>query len=165
MARPRLTPEELEARVADYCQRYGVAPNDAGLPPFPMGRRETRQHRDWMAVYKAHNRLGRRRRGQCERCSAPVSDGSVFCEDHRADVSAGADKDGASRAALAAQDGRCPVCGQKLTLPASVQHGDSLLHQRCHRLVALAESLGPAGVDGLRSYLWPERPLRPGSRR
>src|SRR5260370_6983448 len=83
--RPRLTPEEQQARVVDYCEGYGVTPNASGLPPFPRGQRETQQHREWMAVYKAHNRLGRRGRGQCERCAAPASDGRAFCENHRTD--------------------------------------------------------------------------------
>lgn len=165
--RPRLTPEVLQARIAEYCDRYGVVPNDQGMPPFPTGRRETRQHRDWIAVYKAHNRLGRRQRGQCERCSAPASDGSVFCEAHRAG------KDGAStderRVALEAQEGRCPVCGRQLSIADSVEHAGSgglrsLLHPACHRLVTLALALGPTGVDGLRSYLWPGGSARARSR-
>jgi len=55
--RPRITFEELQTRVADYCARYGVAPNAEGLPPFPSGKRETQQHREWIAVYKAHVKL------------------------------------------------------------------------------------------------------------
>jgi hypothetical protein len=55
-----VTPEELSARVAAYCARYDVRPNDVGLPPFPTGRRETDQHREWLALYKAHDRVQRR---------------------------------------------------------------------------------------------------------
>jgi hypothetical protein len=75
--RPRVTAEELQVRIATYCQKYGVAPNAAGLPPFPSGRRETRQHRDWMAVYKAHSRIARRPpdAGESGRCA--VCDGHL----------------------------------------------------------------------------------------
>jgi len=51
------TPQELENRVAAYCERYGVTPGPTGLPPYPSGQRETPQHREWIAVYKAHRRL------------------------------------------------------------------------------------------------------------
>lgn len=55
--RPRLTPADVEARLQAYCRRYAVAPTTSGLPPFPTGRRETPQHREWLALYKAHARL------------------------------------------------------------------------------------------------------------
>ncbi len=86
-----------------YCARYDVVPNSEGLPPFPSGKRETRQHREWIAVYKAHQRLVRRKRGQCERCPAPASPGSVFCEAHRAGIVSNRG---------AAVPARCPTCGQ-----------------------------------------------------
>jgi len=44
-------------RVHAYCARYHVAPLETGLPPFPSGQRETPQHRAWIALYKAHQRL------------------------------------------------------------------------------------------------------------
>ena len=156
--RPRLTPEEQQTRVAEYCQRYGVTPNDSGLPPFPRGQRETQQHREWMAVYKAHNRLGRRGRGQCERCAAPTSDGSVFCEKHRADVAA---------RALLAQAGQCPICGRRVELRDSVDQSHVqgkvrvILHPRCNQLVALAEATGRQSLERLRAYLWPDRRGKP----
>ncbi len=169
--RPRLTPEEQQTRVAEYCQRYGVTPNDSGLPPFPRGQRETQQHREWMAVYKAHNRLGRRGRGQCERCAAPTSDGSVFCEKHRADA-ARSGNDGASletrRALLVAQAGRCPICGRTVELSDCVDHHQTggqvraMLHPRCHQLAALAEATGSPSLERLRAYLWPGRKAKPG---
>lgn len=139
--RPRLTPEELRARITEYCNRYAVTPNAEGLPPFPAGKRETRQHRDWIAVYKAHNRLARRGRGQCERCSAPTSDGSVFCEEHRAERPTHPGD---------AQLRHCPICGEGLG------QGRAVLHARCKRLVGLAEAVGPNGLDRLRAYLWPD---------
>ena len=58
--RPPQAPEEVEARVQHYCARYGVAAGPDGLPPFPSGRRETEQHREWLTLYKALQRLRRR---------------------------------------------------------------------------------------------------------
>jgi hypothetical protein len=166
VGRPRLTPEELQARIAEYCDRYGVVARADGLPPFPAGRRETPQHRDWIAVYKAHNRLQRRRRGQCERCSAPVSDGSVFCEEHRA---VGATAARASleqrRGLLEAQSGRCPICGGTIGLRDSTDDGRSALHPDCGRLLGLVEARGPDVLDRLRAYLWPGGSARPTRRR
>lgn len=174
--RPRLTLEQYQARLAAYCAKYGVAPTVQGIPPFPAGRRETRQHREWIALYKAHSRLARRSRGQCERCSAPASDGSVFCEAHRADVAA---RPAPSRAALhgasvedrrrllRGQDGRCPVCGRTLEVSDAVDHEGhakgplrALLHQPCHQLATLAEQAGPEALTRLRSYLWPRTKRR-----
>jgi hypothetical protein len=175
--RPRITPADLQTRIAEYCQRYGVTPNAEGLPPFPAGQRETRQHREWISAYKAHSRLARRLRGQCERCAAPVSEGSVFCELHRAHVSDRAtDHDDVSssvddrRPQLDVQEGRCPVCARKLDLRDAVDHTTpgrglrAVLHPACHRMLGLAEAVGPEGVDRLRTYLWPDDPL-PHSRR
>lgn len=169
--RPRLTEQDLLARIASYCERYGVVPGPSGLPPFPTGRRETPQHREWIAVYKAHNRLGRRGRGQCERCAAPASDGSVFCDEHRARVVSGRGAvDHASladrQAMLDAQQGRCPVCGAEVELWDSVDHGHpsgvlrGVLHPSCNRLVGLVESLGLGCLERVRAYLGPEAPPR-----
>ena len=58
--RPPQAAEEIEARVRHYCARYGVAPGPDGLPPFPSGQRETKQHREWLTLYKALQRLRRR---------------------------------------------------------------------------------------------------------
>lgn len=169
--RPRLTPEVYETRLQAYCARYKVTPLLSGIPPFPTGRRETPQHREWIALYKAYNRLGRRERGQCERCAAPASDGSVFCEDHRGGVASRAASDGASledrRALWERQDGDCPICSLGVDLRDSVDHSDAtgrlraVLHQRCNQLVGLAESLGPEVLGRLRSYLWPKRARAP----
>jgi len=168
--RPRLTPDDVQARIDLYCARYGVRPNVGGLPPFPSGKRETAQHRAWIAVYKAHNRLGRRSRGQCERCSAPAVPGSVFCEAHRAEGSAGH----ASRVPLedrrarwTAQKGRCVICGRNVELRESVGHGQdagrisAVLDARCSELVRMAEALGPQAFERLRRYLWPPRTRSP----
>jgi hypothetical protein len=84
--RPRLTPAEYEDRLQSYCLRYGVAPTAAGIPPFPTGRRETDQHREWLALYKAHARLaggdhppsqGSSRDGSCGVCGRPVEAGDA----------------------------------------------------------------------------------------
>lgn len=55
--RPRLTPADYQDRLQAYCRRHGVTPNAAGMAPFPSGRRETDQHREWLGLYKAHARL------------------------------------------------------------------------------------------------------------
>src|SRR5215470_13848649 len=86
--RPRLTPDELQARIEVYCRRYAVSVNDQGLPPFPAGRRESGQHREWMALYKAHRRIAGR---------APAPELATR-----------------ARELLAAQRGRCVVCRKPL---------------------------------------------------
>jgi len=55
-----MSTEQVEARVQEYCARYGVVPGPDGLPPFPSGRRETPQHREWLTLYKALQRMRRR---------------------------------------------------------------------------------------------------------
>ena len=159
--RPRLTPEAYEARLAAYCVRYKVTPLATGIPPFPAGRRETPQHRDWIALYKAKSRLSRRERGQCEKCKAPAAEGSIFCEGHRSSTDA---PDGAeTRALLKVQGGLCPICGQDVDLADALGHSAGpgrlrvVLHRRCHGLAALAASFDPETVGRLRLYLWPPR--------
>jgi hypothetical protein len=165
VGRPRLTPEVLQDRVQAYCSRYGVEPQPEGLPPFPAGRRETPQHREWLALYKAQQRLGRRSRGQCARCGRPVTEGSVFCEAHRDQQAAVAAAHGTSlaqREALrVAQKGLCPVCREEVGLWESVDVADGarrgLLHPRCLQAVGLARSLGEPGLGRLRAYAWPSK--------
>jgi len=141
--RPRLTPEEYEGRLRAYCAAYSVKPTAQGLPPFPSGQRETPQHREWMKLYKAHDRMARR-------------DG------------ASADQ---RRALLDAQAGRCPICGEPVDLSASVEHGPgpgearALMHPRCNQLVGMAESLGPQALERVRQYLWTTVAKRPDRRR
>jgi recombination endonuclease VII len=164
--RKRLTQEDLDARIADYCRRHGVHPTAAGLPPFPAGRRETEEHREWLGIYKLKHRLGRRGRGQCERCSAPASAGSVFCDAHRTGgVSARAGKHAATleerQALLESQRWRCPLCQRPVGLRDSIEHRHAdgrmrgLLHQGCNQLAGLAEAEGPDVLERLRAYLWP----------
>ena len=156
--RPRLTPEAYEARLDAYCARYKVAPLATGIPPFPAGRRETAQHREWIALYKAKARLARREHGQCEKCKAPVTEGSIFCEAHRAPV------DGThTRAILKSQGSLCPICGQEIDLADALEHSAGpgrlhvVLHRRCRGLATLAATFDPEAVGRLRSYLWPPR--------
>ena len=54
-----MTLEEFQARVARYCQAYGVEPPTEGPPAYPAGQRETPQHREWLLLYKAHQRLAK----------------------------------------------------------------------------------------------------------
>jgi hypothetical protein len=157
--RPRLTPEAYEARLTAYCSRYKVTPLPTGIPPFPAGRRETAQHREWIALYKAKARLARRERGQCEKCAAPVAEGSIFCEAHRLDAPGGT----ATRALLARQDGLCPICRRAIGPGDAVEHvagPDRLhaaLHRRCHGLAVLAATFDAEAIGHLRAYLWPPR--------
>jgi hypothetical protein len=158
--RPRLSPEELELRITEYCRRYQAARTDTGLPVFPTGKRETRQHREWIALYKTHDRLGRRMRGQCERCSEPAAAGSIFCERHRApNAGDGGPAPDERRRLLARQNHRCPVCGLALEGSDAVgfghQEARAILHPSCARLATAALALGPEGLTRLRELLWP----------
>mgnify|MGYP003581426524 CR=1 FL=1 len=98
--------------------RFGAT--TAGIPPFPSGRRETDQHREWLALYKAHARL-----------NPPGTH------------------------ALPSDDGACGVCGRLVPDGDRMPHRDRSLHAACHGIVTLVEPLGAAGLDRLRSYLWP----------
>jgi hypothetical protein len=141
--RPRLSPEELRTRIEAYCARYGVAPNAEGLPPFPTGRRESDQHREWIAVYKAHRRLADYAR----------SDDDTPREDTPEE-----------RERLhARQRGLCPVCGGEvartdpLDQPVGSEPARGLVHGPCQKALALIEPAGPDGLDRLRRYIWPGR--------
>lgn len=126
--RPRLTPAIYQERLEAYCARHRVAPLDSGLPPFPSGQRETPQHKEWIALYKAHQRI---------RLHGPSAE--------------------ERRALLQAQDGRCPVCHEPVDASDPVHGSRAILHQRCHQLAGLAEALGTKALDALRAYLWPAR--------
>jgi hypothetical protein len=75
--RPRLAPEEYDARLKAYCGKYSVKPTPEGIPPFPSGRRETAQHREWLGLYKAHSRLQRHAEGSAS--IAPQRDRCPLC--------------------------------------------------------------------------------------
>jgi hypothetical protein len=142
--RPRLTPEDVSLRVAEYCDRYGVRPTASGLPPFPAGQRETQQHREWMAVYRAHSRLAEPARSVETPPPGPQSELP-------------------DRAALlAAQRSRCPVCDRNLELDEASEYSGggrlrAVLHPGCNRLASLAEAIGPESLDRIRGLLWPGR--------
>lgn len=56
--RPPLSEDVVHERVADYCARYDVrARNAEGFPIYPTGKRESRQHREWVVLYKTFNRM------------------------------------------------------------------------------------------------------------
>lgn len=136
MARPALTEEQVQAKVALYCQRYDVSPGPGGLPPFPTGKRESRQHREWLTVYRALQRLRQR--------SAP------------------ADSPQAHEQASAAAT-PCPVCSRPLEPGLGVPYARRprsralSLHPACAELARLAESLGPDALVGVQRFLWPGR--------
>jgi hypothetical protein len=136
--RPALADEEVSARVARYCRRYGVAPVAPGaVPPFPSGRRETAQHREWLLVYRAVKRLAARRAG----APAPAR----------------------PRTTSTPESAACAVCG---SAPASTElrAGRSLvrLDTRCSELAARAREAGPDAIARLAGILWPSRPPRVG---
>jgi hypothetical protein len=56
-----MTDEQVRDRIDAYCTRYGVKElNDEGFPAFPAGLRETKQHREWITLYKLFGRSRRR---------------------------------------------------------------------------------------------------------
>lgn len=164
--RPRLTPEAYQARLEAYCARYEATAAASGLPPFPAGRRETPQHREWLSLYKAHQRLTRREQARCERCAAPAAPGSVLCEAHRSGSATSAE--GGHRAAtperrrlLKAQGGRCTICSRSLALADAVDYSRrddprlSVLHRQCAQLLGSAELAGREALERVMAYLWP----------
>ena len=131
MGRPALTEDQVHAKVEAYCQRYGVSPGPQGLPPFPTGQRESRQHRDWLTVYRALQRFERRAaaasadapdRLACPVCARPIEPGLAVPYVRRG----------------------------RSARPAS-------LHPSCAELARLAETLGSSAVAALGPFLWPSR--------
>lgn len=151
--RPAITEDVLQARISEYCARYGVGPKKNGLPPFPAGRRETPQHREWISLLKAGTRLRRRIGGLCRRCDEPAAPDKILCEQH--DRSSTHTADAASKA-------RCLVCGDAVAGTAVDEHRREapsepvLVHRRCVDVISLAEKVGPGLLDRVRHYLWPE---------
>jgi hypothetical protein len=132
--RPRLTAEALQSRIDAYCARYDVRPGPNGLPPFPAGRRETPQHRQWIALYTASRRLRARDRPN----GSPTAEVVPAAE---------------LRAWLGRQSGRCAACARKLVPADAVADDGHAVHARCHQIVALARGLDPKALDSLRAYL------------
>ena len=137
MGRPPLTEDQVQAKVLAYCNRYGVSPGPQGLPPFPSGQRETRQHREWLTVYRALQRLERRVAAAamppdapdatpltCPICARPIEPGLAV-----------------------------PFARKKSPRPAS-------LHPSCAEMARRAEALGPSAVAALGPFLWPARSSR-----
>lgn len=155
-----MSEDVLRERVDDYCARYKVEPNEKGLPPFPAGRRETRQHREWISLLKADTRLRRRIGGLCRRCSQPAAPGRIFCALHERS---------SADMAPATSNAVCLVCGQAVAGAAVDQHRREplaepvVVHHSCAHVISLAQKVGPALLDRVRHYLWPER--RSGTRR
>jgi hypothetical protein len=144
MGRPPLTEQQVRDKVLAYCARYGVSPGPDGVPPFPSGQRETRQHRDWLTVYRAHQR---------QRLRA---------------ASAKPDAD-----AVATLRIDCPVCAGHLPPDLAVPYprraaGSARpvsLHPACAELARLADTLGPATLARLGPFLWPTRARTPRPRK
>jgi len=142
MARPPLTDEQVHAKVVAYCERYGVSPSPGNdLPPFPSGRRETPQHREWLTVYRALQRHALRAASAEMALLAASTPGCPVCA--RA-LEPGLAVPYARRAATSSR-------------PAS-------LHPSCAELARLAEAVGPAAVAGLTPFLWPRRTRAPRTR-
>jgi hypothetical protein len=122
----------VREKVLAYCQRHGVSPGPAGLPPFPAGQRETPQHREWLTVYRALQRLKARSasmrtetpppHGACPICARAVSPDDAVAFQR------------AGRRSRAEQ-----------------------LHAACAYLARLAEKAGPEAVARLSGWLWPRR--------
>jgi hypothetical protein len=132
--RPPLPDDEVAARVASYCRRYGVDVATAGaVPPFPSGQRETAQHREWLLVYRAVKRLAARRAAVGKADGAPPSRRPAP----------------ASRA--------CAVCGSPDA--PDVRLGRSLLRldARCVDLAERVRAVGPEALARLSTILWPTR--------
>jgi len=56
-----MTDEQVRERIDAYRAQYGVKElNDEGFPVFPAGLRETKQHREWITLYKLFSRARRR---------------------------------------------------------------------------------------------------------
>ena len=133
MARPPLTDDQVRDKVHAYCERYDVSPGPEGLPPFPSGRRESLQHREWLTVYRALQRLNARSagvpaetsaEGSCPVCSRAVNPDEAVAFHRR----------GRSRS--------------------------EKLHSDCAELARLAEKAGPGSVVRISAWLWPRRGRR-----
>lgn len=155
--RPPITEDVLSARISDYCARYSVIPDKkTGLPPFPAGRRETPQHREWITILKARTRLRRRAGGLCRRCDEPAVAGTIFCKQHGP----------FSETTPTRSHALCFVCG--VAVAKAVEHRRDprsepvSVHRQCHEVISAVQKAGPSMLSRLQEYLWPEarRPIR-----
>jgi hypothetical protein len=133
MGRPPLTEEQVRAKVVTYCERYGVSPVPDGLPPFPSGKRETRQHREWLTVYRAQQRLLARAAGAAPLVASPGGPEVI-----------------------------CAVCTRPVSSEEAVAFVRAgrrgrpwLLHGGCADLLRRAADVGPDTVARLSELLWP----------
>jgi hypothetical protein len=149
--RPPLAPEAVEAKVRAYCARYRVTPGSDGLPPFPSGRRETPQHREWLTVYRAHQRLARRA------AAAEQTGGPPPAAKATSSLSV-------SARAPATAAARCAVCGREEPRRGPVGryrsadgHREVPAHAACAELLRQAEAAGRDAVLAAAKLLWPGR--------
>lgn len=79
--RPPLTEAVIRERIANYCAQYGVGLADTGFPLYPAGLRETRQHREWVTLFKVYSRLQDRSapKGPASSRSDGVVDSCAIC--------------------------------------------------------------------------------------
>jgi hypothetical protein len=134
VARPALTDDQVRDKVRAYCERYGVSSGPEGRPPFPSGRRESLQHREWLTVYRALQRLKARTAG----ASADPSSAEGACPVCSRAVTADTDVD----------------------FQRSGRSRPEKLHRDCAELARLAEKAGPDAVARLSAWLWPRRARR-----
>jgi len=125
MGRPPLDEEQVRDKVLAYCERYHVSPRPEGLPPFPSGKRETRQHREWLTVYRALQRLRAR--------SSGAVDSRALCP-------------------LCARAARA---GESVSARLPGRRTQSGLHPGCAELLRLAAAAGPVAVSRLSGLLSP----------
>jgi hypothetical protein len=130
MGRPALTEDQVRAKVAAYCEKYQVSPGPDGLPPFPSGRRETRQHREWLTVYRALQR--RRKRSVAASASSGVPGGAC------------------SICARALPSDLAVPWAPPGSTPISV-------HPACADLARFAAAVGPEALARVGRFLWPAR--------
>lgn len=72
-----MTEDQVRLRVDAYRARYGVRElNEDGFPVFPAGLRETKQHREWITLYKLFSRSRNRSMPAAE---PPASTGGREC--------------------------------------------------------------------------------------
>ncbi len=123
----------MRAKVHAYCERYDVSPGPQGLPPFPSGRRESLQHREWLTVYRALQRMKARSAGIPAETSAEGS--CPVCS-------------------------RAVNGGDAVAFPRGRQSRPARLHPECADLARRAEKAGPDAVARLGAWLWPRRRAR-----
>ena len=72
-----MTDDQVRQRIDAYRARYGVKElNEDGFPVFPAGLRETKQHREWITLYKLFSRSRNRATPAAE---SPPSTGGAAC--------------------------------------------------------------------------------------